>query len=55
MKINVEFFSVKTAAELAAWKRRTSYDPLKAANEGKKKAEEAKRLAQQQLMMSSEG
>lgn len=55
MEINFDFLSVKTAAELAAWKRRTSYDPLKAANEGKKKAEEAKRLAQQQLMMSSEG
>lgn len=42
-------------AELAMWKRRASYDPLKAAAEGRKKAEEAKRLAQQQqLMLSSE-
>lgn len=42
-------------AELAMWKRRASYDPLKAAAEGRKKAEEAKRLAQnQQMMMSSE-
>jgi hypothetical protein len=41
--------------ELAMWKRRASYDPLKAAAEGKRKAEEAKRLAQQQqLMLSSE-
>ena len=42
--------------ELAMWKRRASYDPLKAAAEGRKKAEEAKRLAQQQQMvLSSEG
>lgn len=41
--------------ELAMWKRRASYDPLKAAAEGRRKAEEAKRLAQQQqLMLSSE-
>jgi hypothetical protein len=40
--------------ELAMWKRRASYDPLKAAAEGRKKAEEAKRLAQQQMVMSSE-
>lgn len=41
--------------ELAMWKRRASYDPLKAAAEGRKKAEDAKRLAQQQqMMMSSE-
>ncbi|KAG5685054.1 hypothetical protein PVAND_014256 [Polypedilum vanderplanki] len=42
--------------ELAMWKRRASYDPMKAAAEGKRKAEEAKRLAQQQQMiLSSEG
>ncbi|CAG9802075.1 unnamed protein product [Chironomus riparius] len=42
--------------ELAMWKRRASYDPLKAAAEGKRKAEEAKRIAQhQQMVLSSEG
>ena len=42
--------------ELAMWKRRASYDPLKAAAEGKRKAEEAKRMAQnQQMLLSSEG
>lgn len=35
-------------AELAMWKRRASYDPMKAAAEGKRKQEEAKRQAQQQ-------
>uniref|UniRef100_A0A1L8DCP7 Uncharacterized protein n=1 Tax=Nyssomyia neivai TaxID=330878 RepID=A0A1L8DCP7_9DIPT len=35
-------------AELAMWKRRASYDPMKAALEGKRKQDEAKRLAQQQ-------
>lgn len=36
--------------ELAMWRRRASYDPMKAALEGKKRQEEAKRqmLAQQQ-------
>lgn len=36
------------------WKRRASYDPLKAAAEGKKKADEAKRTIQQQMMMSTD-
>lgn len=36
-------------AELAMWKRRASYDPMKAAMEGKKKQEEAKRQVQQQM------
>ncbi|XP_055694760.1 uncharacterized protein LOC129796666 isoform X1 [Lutzomyia longipalpis] len=35
-------------AELAMWKRRASYDPMKAALEGKRKQDEARRLAQQQ-------
>lgn len=30
------------------WKRRASYDPMKAAAEGKKKMEEAKKMTQQQ-------
>lgn len=30
-------------AELAMWKRRASYDPMKAAAEGKKKQEEARK------------
>lgn len=30
------------------WKRRASYDPMKAAAEGKKKMEEAKKITQQQ-------
>lgn len=30
------------------WKRRASYDPMKAAAEGKRKMEEAKRQVQQQ-------
>lgn len=54
----MRIFLVKNAKEieLAMWKRRASYDPLKAAAEGRRKAEEAKRLAQQQQMvLSSEG
>lgn len=54
---NIFNFLVKNTkeVELAMWKRRASYDPLKAAAEGRRKAEEAKRLAQQQqLMLSSE-
>lgn len=35
-------------AELAMWKRRASYDPMKAAAEGKRKQEESKRQAQVQ-------
>lgn len=35
------------------WKRRASYDPLKAAAEGKKKAEEARKMLQQQQMVMS--
>lgn len=54
------FFSSECAVknskelELAMWKRRASYDPLKAAAEGKKKADEAKRTIQQQMMMSTD-
>lgn len=32
--------------ELALWKRRSKYDPMKAAAEDRKRKEEAKRLAQ---------
>lgn len=32
--------------EMAMWKRRTTYDPMKAAAEGRKKQEEAKKVAQ---------
>lgn len=32
--------------ELAMWKRRATYDPMKAAAEGRKKLEEAKKAAQ---------
>lgn len=32
--------------ELEMWRRRAKYDPLKAAAEGKKKQEEAKKAAQ---------
>lgn len=40
--------------ELAMWRRRASYDPMKAAMEGKKRQEEAKRiLAQQQQQQQS--
>ncbi|XP_055532890.1 uncharacterized protein LOC129723000 isoform X2 [Wyeomyia smithii] len=35
--------------ELEMWRRRASYDPMKAAMEGKKKQEEARRQAQQQV------
>ncbi|XP_055590167.1 uncharacterized protein LOC129742309 [Uranotaenia lowii] len=35
--------------ELEMWRRRASYDPMKAAMEGKRKQEEAKRAAQQQV------
>lgn len=34
-------------AELAMWKRRANYDPMKAAAEDRKKKEEAKRNVQQ--------
>lgn len=33
-------------AELAMWRRRASYDPMKAAAEGKKKQEEARKALQ---------
>lgn len=33
-------------AELAMWKRRASYDPMKAAAEGKKKQDEARKALQ---------
>ncbi|GAB0092022.1 hypothetical protein DMENIID0001_069650 [Sergentomyia squamirostris] len=39
--------------ELAMWKRRASYDPMKAALEGKKKQDEARRLAQQSKLGES--
>lgn len=32
-------------AEMAMWKRRSTYDPMKAAAEDRRKKEEAKRLA----------
>lgn len=32
--------------ELAMWRRRATYDPMKAAAEGRKKQEEAKKAAQ---------
>jgi len=34
--------------ELAMWRRRASYDPMKAAAEGRKKQEEARRQQHQQ-------
>lgn len=33
-------------AELAMWRRRATYDPMKAAAEGRKKQEEAKKISQ---------
>lgn len=51
----------KTEQELEMWRRRSSYDPMKAAAEGKKKQDEARRMAmlqqqhqQQQQIQSNE-
>lgn len=38
--------------ELALWRRRASYDPMKAAMEGKRRQEEAKRMLAQQQQQS---
>lgn len=35
--------------ELAMWKRRATYDPMKAAAEGRKKQEEAKKTTQKTI------
>lgn len=42
--------SKQKEAEMAMWKRRSKYDPMKAAAEDKRKKEEAKRLAQAQQL-----
>uniref|UniRef100_T1PEB7 Uncharacterized protein n=1 Tax=Musca domestica TaxID=7370 RepID=T1PEB7_MUSDO len=42
--------SKQKEAEMAMWKRRSKYDPMKAAAEDRRKKEEAKRLAQAQQM-----
>lgn len=42
--------SKQKEAEMAMWKRRSKYDPMKAAAEDRRKKEEAKRLAQAQQL-----
>ncbi|XP_059217297.1 uncharacterized protein LOC106089216 isoform X2 [Stomoxys calcitrans] len=42
--------SKQKEAEMAMWKRRSKYDPMKAAAEDRRKKEEAKRLAQTQQL-----